>query len=297
MRQGAMKMKVFLIVVCMMVCAFNPFANFAQESVKPVSVKEVYVQIGTPYYWNNTVTVKDYRRVFSQSSFLKEDLTGYQQSNGSYSYGGSKFAVQMGLKFRNKEKTGFRNSTLRVGFVGTSGVSFGTRLSKYGTFRYDTLISQKTGSQYFVDSQSYSSYSMNYQSNHLLLDAALIYRSNTSKRWSLFGGFGIAAGTSVSASDTVRKQQYSNVANGYETTLGGSSNNSQEEVFKGPKSMLVSAYIPLGVDFKLSRKNTFFSKIHLFYEMQPSLVYAKVDGFGSFSNLQILNALGTRITW
>jgi len=285
------------MVVFMMVCAFSPLANFAQETVKPVSVKEVYVQIGTPYNWNNAVTPNDFMRVFSQSVFLKEDMTGYQQSGGSYSYGESKFAVQMGLKFRNKEKTDFRNATLRVGLVGTDGVSFGSTLYKSNTFHYDTLISQKTGAQYFVDSQSFSSYAMNYQSTNLLLDVALIYRNNSSKRWSLFGGFGIAAGASITANGIVRKDQYNNVANGFGSSSNSSSNNSQQEVFKGPKNILVSAYIPLGVDFKLSKKNNFFSKIHLFYEMQPSLAYAKVDGFGSFSNLKVMNALGTRINW
>lgn len=290
-------MKIFLMLVCMMVCALYPFVSFAQETVKSIAVKEVYVQIGTPYNWNNVAGPNDFARVFSQSAFLKEDLTGYQYSQGGYSYGGSKFAVQMGLKFRNKEKTDFRNSTLRVGLVGTDGVSFGSTLYKANTFHYDTLISQKTGAQYFVDSQSYSSYSMNYQSTNLLLDVALIYRSNSSKRWSLFGGFGIAAGASITANGIVRKDQYNTVDNGFANQSGTIKNNNQREVFKGSKNILVSAYLPLGVDFKISRKNNFFNKIHLFYEMQPSLVYAKVDKFGSFANLQVLNSLGTRITW
>ncbi len=296
-----MKIAIKFKSICLFVCTLSCVPIFANDAFKnefgnSIVIKELNIQLGTPFLWRNKVSAKDFASVYPQSLLLKNNFFGFKVSDNIYGVNAPKLAIQMCVKFRQKDRNEYRRPTLRIGFAGVNGDVFSSRLSKTNIYPYDTIISQRTGAKIALDSQEFTAYNMQYQSTNFLLDLALIYRGNELKRWSYFCGVGFAAGISVNATGVIQKEQSAYIqspfqSNRYSTII------TEQEKFNGPKNALAYAYIPLGIDFKLSRRENFFNKIHLFYEVEPSLVFIQIDGFGKFSNLQVINAIGTRITW
>jgi hypothetical protein len=190
---------------------------------------------------------------------------------------------------------------LRLGVSYFSTTLLSTDFNKEDRKTYDTLISSQTGQTVYADSVITKMYNMYYSSEQLRLDASLIFRTNPESRWSLFTGIGITAGVSVKASTNI---EYSGSDSNEFRYMNGniSTQNwwktSKTESHKNKNNVTASAFVPIGVDFRLGSKREFWKKIHLFYEMRPGINITSIPELGVVTNISLQHGLiGVRVSW
>jgi hypothetical protein len=203
----------------------------------------------------------------------------------------------MGLQFGDKQKTTYKkNPILRLGLTYLGGKTMYSIKNKVETYAYDTLVSLQTGQQYFIDSVSYRQIRTHYSYEQLLIDAALLYRTNPSARWSLSIGVGGMAGFSLKANANISYSKSEQVStprgiNFYNQYYGFS----QSEILKSNTNMGLSAYIPMGIDMRIANKNTFWNKIHLFYEVRPTIGVLKIQQLPTIVQSSIQQGFGIKV--
>ena len=210
----------------------------------------------------------------------------------------------LGLQFSDKQKSAYKaNPLLRLGISYFSGTSITSAFYKEERFPYDTLTSSQTGQVIYIDSINSKSYSMNYSSEQLRLDASLIFRTNPEARWSLFAGIGVNAGLSINASTDIYFNRYESsdtrFINGNGSSPYGYSNtdNSKSENFKNKSNFGLSTYIPMGVDFRIGKKKEFWKRTHLFYELRPGVNITSIPELRTITNSSIQHGIGLRVSW
>ena len=264
----------------------------AQEKTPRVRISEFHLQTGFQYYPAETTSLEDFQKLAPNSILLKEDLPssnsfGYYNSRGNFS------SVQLGLTFKNHP-----NALLRVG-ISTMGVSgLQNSYSKQDYFPYDTLTSSATGEQTFIDSVSSQSYFMNHSSRQIRLDAALIFRTDASARWSLFAGIGASLGVNYNAT-TYISYYMNNYINGQDGNYYGYSNNGSEktESFTTKNYLTTTAFIPMGVDFRIGKNQAFWKRLHLYYEIKPSISMTQIPALRTITTVNMTQALGLKVSF
>jgi len=266
----------------------------AQEKTPRVRISEFHLQTGFQYYPAETTSLEDFRKLAPNSILLKEDLPSYN-SFGYYNGRGNFSSVQLGLTFKNHP-----NALLRVGIsnMGVSGLQ--NRFEKQDYFPYDTLTSSLTGEQTFIDSVSSQSYFMNHSSRQIRLDAALIFRTDASARWSLFAGIGASLGVNYNATTYISyyRNNYINNQNGNSYYNGYSNNGSEKtETFTTKNYLTTTAYIPMGVDFRIGKNKVFWKRLHLYYEIKPSISMTQIPALRTITTVNMTQALGLKVSF
>jgi hypothetical protein len=266
----------------------------AQEKTPRVRISEFHLQTGFQYYPAETTSLEDFQKLAPNSILLKEDLPSYN-SIGYYNGRGNFSSVQLGLTFKNHP-----NALLRVG-ISTMGVSgLQNSYSKQDYFPYDTLTSSATGEQTFIDSVSSQSYFMNHSSRQIRLDAALIFRTDASARWSLFAGIGASLGVNYNATTYISyyRNSYINSQNDNSYNYGYSNNGSEKtESFTTKNYLTTTAYIPMGVDFRIGKNKVFWKRLHLYYEIKPSISMTQIPALRTITTVNMTQALGLKVSF
>jgi len=268
----------------------------AQEKTPRVRISEFHLQTGFQYYPAETTSLEDFRKLAPNSILLKEDLPSYN-SFGYYNGRGNFSSVQLGLTFKNHP-----NALLRVGIsnMGVSGLQ--NRFEKQDYFPYDTLTSSLTGEQTFIDSVSSQSYFMNHSSRQIRLEAALIFRTDASARWSLFAGIGASLGVNYNATTYISYSMNNFINNqnsNYYSSYGNSSNNGEykTESFTIKNYLTTTAFIPMGVDFRIGKNQVFWKRLHLYYEIKPSISMTQIPALRTITTVNMTQALGLKVSF
>jgi len=265
----------------------------AQEKTPRVRISEFHLQTGFQYYPAETSSLEDFRKLAPNSILLKEDLPSYN-SFGYYNGRGNFSSVQLGLTFKNHP-----NALLRVGIsnMGVSGLQ--NSYSKQDYFPYDTLTSSATGEQTFIDSVSSQSYFMNHSSRQIRLDAALIFRTDASARWSLFAGIGASLGVNYNATTYISyyTNNYINNQNGNSYNYGYNNGSEKTESFTTKNYLTTTAYIPMGVDFRIGKNQAFWKRLHLYYEIKPSISMTQIPALRTITTVNMTQALGLKVSF
>lgn len=245
----------------------------------------------------------DARELAPESQILARDYTGYNTyDQTTMSFGGADF--MLGLRLRNKEKTGYReNSFLRIGLGYSSGSSFNAGLYRHDRSPYDTLTSSQTGNEIYVDSVTHRNLNVNHYADYLRLDVAYIFRTGGDSHWSLFGGIG-ARGmvgfngrTSVQYHVSKGTEQQRQGQDGYFDYYRDFDNDTfEEETFVGGTSFGGALYLPLGIDVRFGKTNDFWKRIHLFTEFRPGMEFVQSSKFDFAARPFIQYGLGVRVT-
>lgn len=183
-----------------------------------------------------------------------------------------------------------------VGFGG--GVRGGDYFGKNNTVTADTLVSQQTGTQYYVDKNTSEVYTRNYQTSDFSFGITNHYSTDVSKLLSFMTGFEvlyaisidpICYGNSSKSVDYVMRYNGSSDYNSSSTFLQGYPNESEFSEIqrsKGPLCQSVYFKIPFDLSIRLGRKNNFLSRSRIGIEDSPSIALSFVDGIQntSFSN-------------
>ncbi|HPS71758.1 MAG TPA: hypothetical protein PLM70_05865 [Bacteroidales bacterium] len=83
--------------------------------------------------------------------------------------------------------------------------------------------------------------------------------------------------------------QYNNFYDNYDGT-------SESEMINNNNNFGFSAYIPLGVDFRIGKKRDFWKRIHLFYELRPNINVTYIPNLRSITNTSINHGIGCKIS-
>ncbi len=280
------------------------FSVIGQEQIKKFSIRDVYIQTGffsDPY---TTGTLHDFKLLFPESVLLNNDMTDFSQTS-SFSYtSNNMFSALLGFQFRDKQKSIYKtNPLLRLGISYFSGTTLQGGLSKTNRKPYDTLMSTQTGQAVYIDSVVIQQYSMNSSSQQLRFDGSLIFRTNPEARWSIYGGIGITAGLSINSSTDIYYAKYERTDTRYPNSIAlysygySSSYNSKAENFRNRTIFGGSAYIPMGIDFRIGKLGELWKRTHLFYELRPSLNITSIPELRTITNTNIHHGFGFRVSW
>lgn len=286
----------------MAICLLIPVSLTAQSELKKFKSSSLtfmpFASIGT----GAISTVEDFEKLSPNSSLIPKDLSGYTVNNQNVSSGSAGASILLGFKLRNKEGTGYRpNPVLRIGMSYYYNGALSSSAYKDEKFAYDTLTSGNTGDKIPVDSVALSSYSMNYTSQQLRLDASLIYKTDPEARWNFFAGFGATVGASISSQTNI--SNYNSYY--FNPTLNEDFNNlylfddftGETEATKNETNIAYSAYVPLGLDFRVANKSEFWKRVHLFYEMRSSVNMLSIPELGTYTTLDWQHGFGVRVQW
>ncbi len=246
---------------------------------------------------------EDFEKLMPDSEILTSDFTGFRKDDYYYFDPRTVFNVLLGMQFFDREYGYKRNPELRIGLNYFSGFVLNGYWDKEDRMVIDTLNSPRTGRSYFIDSVTSSSFNMEHWMEDIHLDVSVIFRTNSEDRWTLFAGFGITAGRSILSETEISFQE-----NGYIETRSTEGTILQRDYTGGSSTYKFerrtqinnwgcSAYVPLGVDFRIGKRRENLKHMHLCYEIRPTLQYLSLPGFGTLLNSGAQHTLGLRVNW
>lgn len=295
--------KYIFLSILMTVCLLSFGQQTNNNGIKRVSITDYYIHTGgfTTQFLKGSLA--DFQ-LLAPNSVLLNKYGGTFPNSDSYAFldrSNSMFSVLLGLKFSDKQKTRYKNNMqLRIGISYYSNTHLSYGMNSSVKIPFDTLTSSQTGETMYIDSVISRTLEMNYNSEQLRIDGSLIFRTNPEARWSLYSGIGLSAGMSFNAKTYIFYSKmsqiqgrepfhYSNYNNNYDET-------SESEVITNNTNFGFSAYIPLGIDFRIGKKREFWKRIHLFYEIRPSINITYIPNLRTITNTAVQHGVGCKIS-
>ena len=275
--------------------AFLTFSNLNAQ----IKITQIHINSGSFMDIDNSKNqLSDFSLLAPGSDILSKDFSAYQ-TNGYYFSGGlmrdnsflsnsSNFqSIQLGLSFAKCPK-----GTLRIGISNVHSELLNTSGFNYESYVVDTLFSSQTGQMYYVDSTISNYYNGNYSNDQLRLDAAYIFEVNAGKRWAFHAGLGLSIGMSYRSTTTLLTEEYIQPYSGYEGT--SNTQNIESESYGNFMVMGGSAYIPLGINFKLGNKREFWKPFVIYNEFRPTIQLNSIPNNTVKFNVGFGSTLGLR---
>jgi hypothetical protein len=268
-------------------------AQAKNDSCK-IKVSEVFINNGTFINQALRGSLDEFKALSSNSSKLNQNFDNYYSYSGSR-YNGSYNMTQMGLGIQRKNN----GPVLRISAAYGMGLQMDLGYYKTSTYRIDTFTSSQTGQQLFIDSSVSENYIMRHQSKMLQLDASIIWRTTNTNKLKLMGGIGIAIGTTMNAYTEVLYSKSAYINNPstvqYYRPIRTVAIESKNERYINPNQSSYSVYLPMGVDYQLSKKHPILKQFHLFQETKFRLQYVKVSSYSSALNANLYFGFGLRL--
>lgn len=270
------------------------------EPTKAPLVTDVYFPIGFQVGSTSLLTTTDWRNLMPDSELLKNDLSWdqHREYDGRNVEGGAAFEASIGLDLGRKKGTDARfEKQLRIGVSVVASDPRYRQWYRSSTGRYDTLTSSLNGQVAYVDTTWNESYSADYRFSRIGLNASYILRKRTPSKWSWYVGFGGMVGTTFNASASVEHRVYTEANSSVVdySELDGYFDDQEREETHVASTGWGAAYALAGIDLRLARTNPFWSSVHLFNELRPSMMFSTVPGSKLSSNAAIQNLFGLRL--
>ena len=241
-------------------------------------------------------SLADFQKLAPNSILLTKDLSSYSKgtglNNGMGHHGGTMqnnssptFTLMAGFKFRNVE-----HAALRIGVGYTSGTNFSSDYNLETTSIYDTLTSTKTGQKIYAQATNRDRYSMKNSYEQLRLDVSYLLKAKLGRRFSFYTGLGATAGISFNNTTTIQHTNYI-LYDGYKDN----SITTGTESFQNKNAGAFSAYIPLGLNFRLGHRREFFKHLSIFAESRPAVNFIHIPELKTYTFVSIQNGVGLRI--
>ncbi len=280
-----------------------PTGIWAQNQVKKIKTSSLSIMpfgsIGT----GQSSTLDDFKTLAPNSTLIPDDLSNFNTHSYNSSSGGVGTALLLSFKFRDATGTAYKpNPELRLGISYNYNQSLHLNAYKEERFAHDTLISVKTGQRTAVDSVSYVGYNMDYATQFVRLDASLIYRTNPEARWNFFAGVGATFGVSISSETQIYENRHfyiqptENESSIYFNESGYNGDH-ENETTRNESSLAYSAYVPLGLDFRIADKSEFWQRVHLFYEMRPTIDFLAIPELNTYTSVAWQHGFGVKVQW
>lgn len=285
-----MKMKIGFLAL-LLAAGTLAMAQGGKSEVSFLKVSDFSIYLSGQGFKVPSTSLSQARVLAPASDLLNRDYSDFN-SHGYTAAGFGSFEAMLSFRIRNKEKSGYGNSSLRLGLGYSTGSSFSSGFFDEERKPYDTLTSSQTGNQVFVDSITQRSLYVNYYSDYVKLDVAYILRTGGDSHWSLYGGFGVRGSLGFNGFTSVEYFE-----NGYYSHGSGEGETTSErEEFREGNSFGGAFYIPLGVDVRFGKTNDFWKRIHLFAEARPGLDFHKIPNLDLETKAFIQGGVGVRVT-
>lgn len=298
-------MKTTFSIVLLLLLNINVFCQEQNTEKKKFQLSGLN---GQSAFFNdgNVGSLENFRKLAPNSTFLQSDFEDFIDPASYIS--ASRSALSIALEFNKLNadgKTYNPNITWRIGvsYYSLNPLRFNIRKDKSTTF--DTLKSQHTGKEYYLDSTKTVHYAMTYYSEQIRLDASVVFRTNTESRLSLFAGAGVTAGAAYQSRTAISKTKTTTISFtdpaffqiNRDVMMLSKISSSEDELFRSKSNFGASLYVPLGVDFRLANKHEFWDKLHIFYEARPSFGMVSIPEVEHFFYAHIQHGVGVRISW
>lgn len=261
-----------------------PLALAAQEdSTKKVKVVSVNAWIGG----NITRGGFEDRTIFQQatpsSSLAFADLAGYGNQGGSFPFDNTYTNSNRGLMVYLK-LCDCKASEFRIGIEnGKSTISSQFYSKETSTILFTTPL--PGGGILVSDSVYRSDYRYEWSSDAIALNLGWIVRTKPGRIFSVYAGGGIFSGLGFNGKINNSFLERSRIqhTSGAPTYVGYSTasqtHTDVEENFKAPGYSYFGAYIPVGFNVRLGRRNAILSHLVYFGEYQGAIQFLKPAGF------------------
>jgi hypothetical protein len=273
------------------------FMNAQDKEVKRMSFKEAYISIGGLTEQRGGNLQNEVRALVPSGSLYNKiaanNLNGYNYY-GNQLYA-TNFSLGLGVQFKNKSGTSYKaNPIWRFGISSLTDMGNSTSWGTSSRFRIDTF-SNGSGQNFFVDSIQNKSLYANIGGNEFRIENSINFRTNPRNRVNLYGGLGFGIGFSYNTSLNLQYSENSYFSGLYTGNTGSYS--SQNENYKLDNGKSAYVYIPLGAEFKLSKRNDLLKRINLFYEVRPSFTYRRVANLDASVGNGVMQSGGLRVRW
>jgi len=293
-----MKLKCILFAIAICLLSTNSKSQ-TEENSKNIRISNVYLQSNTVYFKENGIINNQFNALAPNSKLIKEtdNLKDFSKSDYNALTIQNTLSLLLGIDLSQN-----KNIQLRLGFNYGTYSLISSNYFKEEKFRIDTLNSQNTNRNIYIDSIVTNTYSLNYKAEQLKLDASVLFRRNPEARWSIYGGFGLMTGLSLNANTTVNHFQNKRVRpeeTDSRTYISDYSNEREivNESFKNKSNFSFVSYIPLGLNFRIGNKKEFWKQTHLYYELSPGIKFNSIPEIGTLTNAFFQQNIGLRFTW
>ena len=275
---------------------------FAQDdSLANKSPKEVRMQVSVGNFELNDspVSLEDWKKLASSSTFLKKDFSKFSIDNNYITDLKPFFNLNFYINTTKKSDPSKGGGWIRTGLSFGQVNLFDFRLEKKVTTPFDTLSSTLNNLEIYVDSVQVNELKMHYTSSVVQAEIAYIFKTKEAARWGLYGGAGVGIGYAfnnyVTLTD-VRKNYFE-----YHLSNGESFSDESKkhenyflnvEEFRLKSSFIVSAFLPVGVTFRVGKKSAFLRKLTLSFEYQAGVQMRRVPELQNFVNSYGISQIG-----
>jgi hypothetical protein len=217
--------------------------------------------------------------------------------------------LNMNVAFHPLKKNGLageynKNRTFRAG-ISAQGISASIyNTSNSFTTRIDTLVSAANGSIYgFVDSIHRDFTFSSYMATAVKLDFSYLASTDVSKRFSFYSGVGLNFGITLAPRTEIHlhswdSERITDTNDNYISNQSVyNSLNVNRQVYQNKMGYMAALYVPIGVDFRLGKKNEVMKKIHLFFELRPTVSVLSIPETKTYVYPSIQNCIGVKFEW
>jgi len=255
----------------------HPILIMAQDNQLPAAKNnntfDYYIQAGTRFLQDNIQgSLTEFKTLAPQSVLLKQNLAGYTQaginsSAGVYGSTVGVFSAGIGIRLSPEKIAAHKISPeLRINFSYYSGDGLRNSYSKQ------------------VDTSTTFNYYMNYLTQQLRLDIAVIYGKDPNAHFSFYGGYGASIGLVINAYTTI---SYSD----------STTSNFHSETFNDKKgSFNYALFFPLGIDLKISERRAFWNHVHFCFELRPTFSINSIPELKTTINKGLYTSLGLKFS-
>jgi hypothetical protein len=299
--------KSFILSGAILLFSLPVFGQQEPGSLKRIIIRDFYVQAGVCSD-RSMGTLTDFRTLAPQSVLLNNNLADYSQSDGFVFINNTVFSAALGLQFRNRQRSSYKtNPLLRLGLSYYSLTSLTGSLYKSERKTYDTLRSAQSGEIVYLDSVTTKNYQMNYSSEQIRIDGSVIFRTRPNARWSFFAGIGVTGGYSLDANTYINYSKSDRTETRHPSGnillssrfyfFSTGSDNYKSEIFNNRNGIRLSAYIPMGIDFRVGKKSEFWKMTHLFFELRPGINVTSIPELRTNTTSSMHYGFGLRVSW
>lgn len=289
-------MKHLLITIVLFSGITGTVRGGSADSSCRFAVREVFLMGGAVNSRQQAADIGDFKQFAPHSAMLNSNFSGMNKDFMRRS--GSVDLAHLGVGFTLGSKGPLYRAAIGLG----TGARLEGRYSRDYRKTIDTLFSPSTGRTAYVDTLYGESYYFESASQIITLDASAIWRSKDHRRWSLFGGVGASVGITLNAWSEFTYSKYGYLRSGNymlanrEQQYNSSfySNYEVTESYSNKMQSTFALYAPLGIDFKMGTKRSFWKPIHVFYETRLRLQYYNIPELNSGFSGTAYHAFGIR---
>lgn len=281
-----------LFYLTLLVISTSAFAE-KSDSSKRFRINEAFLMGGSSVRHSEAGSLNDFKILAPNSVLLQSNFNNFEkfqfESSGIYSM------LACGVGFQKVDRPG--RPTFRIALNIGSGKSIEGSYRRSASYIVDTFISTTTGEHIYEDSTVNENYRFNFYSRIISLDISVLWRTQNNNKFTLFGGIGLTAGKSDISRTFINYSFYSyrrppfgqgHLRKSYQLS------NEVEYHFNKTQTYCV-AYIPFGIDYRLSKKSNFWKQIHLFYEGRIRIEYYDIPELSTNTQFAFGSNIGVRV--